>query len=85
VAVDDVKFQAMLRQAREFHKRVDELDSASGSVIVANVFTRLNGKPQPPELPPGQSRLADEILALLENPRLSPMQAHALALVIRGE
>lgn len=84
VAVDDVNFQAMLRRARELRRQLDELGWVSGSAIEASVHARLKRTPQPPELPPGQGRLADEILALLENPRLSFWQSHELAQAFRA-
>ena len=67
----------MLARARRFSRRLDEL-GISRSVIEAHVCARLQSKPQRVVLAPGETELADEILELLENPRLSPWQAHEL-------
>lgn len=84
MAIDDLHFQVMLKRAREFRRRIDELGSVSGPVIDANVRARLRWNPQPPQLPPGQRQLADEILDLLKNPQLSTGQARELAQAFRG-
>ena len=75
--IDDESFETMLARARRFSRRLDEL-GISRSVIEAHVCVRLQSKPQRVVLAPGETELADEILELLENPRLSPWQAHEL-------
>lgn len=66
----------MLARARRFRRQLDDL-GISRSVIEANVCARLQWKPAP-DLPPGQAELADDVLGLLQNPDLSPWQAHEL-------
>jgi len=76
VTIPDDAFETMLARARRFRRQLDEL-GISRSVIDANVCARLQSRP-PPELPPGQEKLADEVLRLLQNSDLSPWQAHEL-------
>ena len=77
MAIDEVNFRGMLSRAREFHEQVEALELSRGG-IYANIRARLHWHPQPPLLPPGQAKLVDQIVELLENPRLSPWQAHEL-------
>ena len=77
MAVDEVGFQRMLGRVREFHQRVSEL-GLSTSGIDANIRVRLHSHPHPPALPPGQTKLANEIVELLEDPRLSSWQTQQL-------
>ena len=76
MTIPDDAFETMLARARRFRRQLDEL-GISRSVIDANVCARLQSRP-PPELPPGQEKLADEVLRLLQNSDLSPWQAHEL-------
>ena len=76
VTVDSGNFEAMLGHACEFHEQVEAL-GMSCDRIRAHVHGRLHWH-LAPELPPGQAKLADEILELLENPLLSPWQTHEL-------
>jgi hypothetical protein len=73
MAVPDDEFEAMLARARRFRRRVDELGSVSGPVIEDGVHDRLAD-----HLPPAQRELAETIVALLEDPRLSIPQAAQL-------
>ena len=68
----------MKARARSFRRRLEELGSVSGPVIAANVRDRLRSRPLVSALPPAQGELADEIVALLENTKLSSWQAHEL-------
>jgi hypothetical protein len=87
VPIHQFKFEGMLNRARLLRRRIDELGSPSGAVIEAHVRDRLSWRPTD-DLPPAQSQLADEILALLDDPRLSPnrprsLSVHSLAPVTR--
>jgi hypothetical protein len=83
VAVPDDAFETMLARARGFRKRVAEL-GLSAPMIEADVEARLHWLATGPALPSGQAKLADEILALLRNPGLSPQQAQRLESAFRG-
>lgn len=75
--IDDVQFQTLLEQVRELHQLADELTHSS-TRIHANVRARLNWDLQPPTLPPEQTKLADEVVEVLEKPRLSSSQSRQL-------
>jgi hypothetical protein len=75
--VPDDEFVAMIGAANRFRTEVEEL-GMSGSDIDSNVRARLYWNPRIPDLPDGQEELADEIHALLDNPRLSAPQAAEL-------
>ena len=77
VPIDDVQFQTLLEQVRELHQLADELTHSS-TRIHANVRARLNWDLQAPSLPPEQTKIADEIVELLEQTRLSSTQAQRL-------
>ena len=77
VAIEDFEFQSMVARAREFHRRVMEL-GISGPAIEGAVDARLRWTVEQPDLPSGQARLVDEILGLLQHPRLSAWQKHEL-------
>jgi hypothetical protein len=77
VPIDDVEFQALLDQVRELHQIADELTHSS-SRLHANVRARLSWSQEAPPLPPDQSKLADEVLEVLEKPRLSSAQSRQL-------
>jgi hypothetical protein len=77
VAVDDVQFQALLEQVRELHQLADEL-TRSSTRIHENVRARLSWAEEPPSLPSDQRELADKIVELLEQKRLSSSQARQL-------
>jgi hypothetical protein len=77
VAIDEVNFQGLLNRARESHQRVEGL-ALSRRGVYAYVRARLRWHPEPPPLPPGQAMLANEIVAMLKDPRLSSSQAWQL-------
>jgi hypothetical protein len=85
VPIDDVQYHAMLLRARELRRLVDELGSLTAPAIDASVDARLQRKPLADELPPGQRKLVDEIVEILERPGLSPMQVRALAQAFRSK
>lgn len=85
VPVPDDEFETMLARAKSFRRRVDEIGSVSGPVIVGNVRDRLRWRADVETLPPAQGELADEILELLANPSLSPQQAHQLERAFFGQ
>jgi hypothetical protein len=76
VTVDEVQFQSLLEQVRELHRLADELTSSS-TRLHENVRARLSWR-DPPELPPEQRKLADEVVEVLDEPRLSSHQARLL-------
>jgi hypothetical protein len=78
VAVPDDEFETMLARARSFRRRVAELGSVSGPVIEQHVRERLRWRPTTSTLPPAQGELAEEIIELIEAPRLSPQQTSRL-------
>jgi len=77
VPVDDIQFQSLLEQVRELHRVADDLTRES-TRIHANVRARLAWDRNPPSLPAGQRRLADEVVEILEKPRLSSSQSRRL-------
>jgi hypothetical protein len=85
VAVDDVQYHAMLLRARELRRLVDDLGSLSAPEVDASVLARLVGKPVADGLPPGQIKLVDEIVELLQRPGLSALQARGLAHAFRSK
>ena len=85
VAIDDAQYHAMLLRARELRRLVDELGSLSAPEVDASVLARLVGKPVADELPPGQRKLVDEIVELLQRPGLSSLQARGLAHAFRSK
>ena len=82
--IDDAEFQGLLEQVRELHQLADELTRTSG-LLHANVRARLNWSHEAPPLPPEQSKLADEVVEVLEQPRLSSSQARALQRAFFGK
>jgi hypothetical protein len=77
MAAPDDEFGTMLARVRSYRRRVDELGSVSGPVILGSVRDRRRWRPAD-YLPPAQRELADEIVGLLEDPRLSALQAAQL-------
>jgi hypothetical protein len=71
------EFSTMCARARSFRRRVDELGTVSSPAIDGYVRDQLYGRRHTP-LPPAQAEFADEILALLQMPGLSPQQAHQI-------
>ena len=76
VSIDDVQFQTLLEQVRELHQLADELTHTPR--IHTNVRARLYAYPNPPSLPQQQRELADEIIELIKDRRLSARQAGQL-------
>jgi len=72
-----VQFQTLLEQVRDLHQLADEL-THSNARIHANVRARLSWDPLPPVLPREQREIADEVVGLLEQRRLSSSQARRL-------
>jgi hypothetical protein len=77
MAIDHAVFDSMLERARTYRREIVDLGS-HGEVIEENVLARLAGKREFVHLPPATATLADEIFALLGNPRLSEWQTHAI-------
>jgi hypothetical protein len=77
VSVSDDEFETMRARARVHRIRLAELGPMSEPVILENVRDRLDLRPIE-ALPPAQGELADEIFALLKDPRLNTMQVRAL-------
>jgi hypothetical protein len=77
VTIDDVEFQSLLEQVRELHQLADELTRSSARMH-AHVRARLSWEPNPPALPPEQSKVADEVVEVLEKPQLSSSQSRQL-------
>jgi hypothetical protein len=82
--IDDVQFQTLIEQVRDLHHLADELTRANAR-IHANVRARLNWDPHPPVLPREQREIADEIVGLLEQRRLSSSQARRLQQAFFGK
>jgi hypothetical protein len=78
VTIPDDEFETMLARARSFRRRVDDLGTLSGPAIDGYVRDRLHYRRDINSLPPAQVEFADEILALLQVPTLSPQQLHRL-------
>jgi hypothetical protein len=83
VPVDDREFQSLLEQVRELHDLADELTRSSGR-LHANVRARLSWD-DPPTLPPEQRKLADQVVEVLEQPRLSARQVRELQRAFFGK
>jgi hypothetical protein len=78
VTIPTDEFSTMCARARSFRRRVDELGTVSGPVIDGYVRDRLHDRPHVNSLPPAQGEFADEIVALLQMPGLSPQQSHQI-------
>ncbi len=76
MAIDDELFQTLLEQVRELHRRTDEL-TRTKSRLHENVRARLNWSPAP-SLPEAQREIADEVVEVLNRPRLSHSQSREL-------
>lgn len=84
MSIDDEEFQTLLEQVRELHRRTDEI-TRSSTRLHENVRARLNWNPDPPTLPPAQRELADEVVEVLEKPRLSSSQSRRLQRAFFGK
>ena len=67
----------MIADANRLRDAVREI-GMGGADVDSNVRARLYWNPRIPDPPAGQEELADEIHALLDNPRLSAPQAAEL-------
>ena len=76
MAIDDDVFQTLLEQVRDLHRRTDELTRAKW-MVQENVRARLNWD-DPPSLRPAERKLADEVVNVLDTPRLSSAQSRKL-------
>lgn len=79
-----MQFQELLDQVRELHQLADEL-TRSSTRIHENVRARLSWSDEPPSLPAEQRELADKIVELLEQKRLSSSQARQLQRAFFGK
>jgi hypothetical protein len=77
VPIADDEFQSLLGQVRDLHRLADEV-TREKTRIDENVRARLSWDPDPPVLPPEQRKLADEVVEVLAQPRLSSSQSRQL-------
>jgi hypothetical protein len=75
--IDDERFESLLDQVRDLHRRADEITRES-SRLQAHVQARLSWERNPPPLPAPQREIADEVVEILAKPRLSSSQSRAL-------
>ena len=78
VAIDEIEYHALLLRVRELRRVVEEVGSMSATGINAAIDARLRGQRPAQKLPPGQITLIDELVGILKQPGLSPMQAQGL-------
>jgi hypothetical protein len=78
MAVQDDEFETMLARARNFRRRADELRSVTGHMVTERRTPSSRGAQPVDYLTPAQRELAEEIVALLEDSRLSVLQAGQL-------
>jgi hypothetical protein len=78
MAVPDDEFETMLARARNFRRRADDLRSVTGHMFTGRRTPSLRGAQPVDYLSPAQRELAEEIVALLEDSRLSVLQAGQL-------
>ena len=78
MAVPDDEFETMQARVRSYRRRLEELGSVSGPVIVTHVRDRLGWRATANTLPPAQGELADEIVIVLTDSRLTVAQAARL-------
>ena len=76
MGVDDELFQTLLEQVRDLHQRTDEI-TRSKSRMHDHIRARLSWN-DPPSIPSEQTRVADEVVAALNTPRLSSVQSRQL-------
>jgi hypothetical protein len=76
VALDDARFESLLEQVRELHRRTDEI-TRSKTRMHDNIRARLSWN-DPPSLPSDQRKLADEVVDALTTPSLSSLQSQQL-------
>jgi hypothetical protein len=76
VGVDDEVFQTLLKQVQELHRRTDEI-TRSKARVHDHIRARLTWS-DPPSIPPQQRELADQVVDVLGNARLSTAQSKRL-------
>jgi hypothetical protein len=74
--VDEERFETLLQQVLDLHRRTDQL-TRSKSRVHEHIRARLNWS-SPPVLPDDQRNLADEVVEALAAPRLSTSQSRRL-------
>jgi hypothetical protein len=74
--IDDEIFQTLLEQVRDLHRRTDEL-TRSKTRVHENIRARLSWNVAP-SLPEEQREIADEVIDVLSQPRLSTSQSRLL-------
>jgi hypothetical protein len=84
VPIADDEFQSLLEQVQDLHRLADEVTRES-TRTQANVRARLSGNRNPPVLPPEQRKLADEVVEVLAEPRLSSSQSRRLQRAFFGK
>ena len=83
MTVDDDHFESLLDQVRDLHRRADEL-TRSHARLNDHIHARLSWRRDAPPLPPEQRRLADEVIELLQTPKLSSPQSRRLQQIFFG-
>jgi hypothetical protein len=83
VPIDEVLFRRMLERVCELRDLADHAHSRAR--VNAHVRARLNWSRQAPVLLPRQSELADEVVELLQKPRLSSYQSRELQRAFFGK
>jgi hypothetical protein len=74
--IEEGKFESLLEQVRDLHRRTDEI-TRSKTRVHDHIRARLSWS-DPPTLPSEQRELADEVVEALANPRLSSQQSRRL-------
>ena len=82
--IDDAQFQTLLERVRELHQQAHAV-THSRSRFDANVRARLYWYPDAPALPQDQREIADEIIGLLADRRLSSAQSGQLEHAFFGQ
>jgi hypothetical protein len=72
--MDDERFETLIEQIRDLHRRTDELSRPKVQSVHDSVRAQLDWK-TPPSLPKDQRNLAEEIVEALNTPRLSSAQS----------
>ena len=76
MGLEDERFQTLLEQVRDLHRRTDEI-TRSKSRVHENIRAQLSWSASP-TLPADQRILADEVVEALNTPRLSSVQSRLL-------
>lgn len=77
MAVPEFEFETLLARTHRLRAQLTELGIA-GSMVEDEVKARVHSGRSKRDLPPAHAQLAEEIVALLENPELSTWQAQKL-------